>query len=123
MIKSINAVMISSAEPKRLIDFYTLIGIPLKISDHGGGVHAETDYGDVHFAIWGGGGSPMAKNNVCFSLRVPNLEEYYEELVAKGVKFDHPPKPLPFGGVVAGLTDPDGNRLVLMRWDSDKASG
>jgi predicted enzyme related to lactoylglutathione lyase len=118
MIKAVNALMISSADPERLINFYTKIGVKLTVANHGGGVHAETDFGDVHFAIWGGGRASVG--NVTFSLHVPNLEAYYEELVAKGVKFDHPPKALPFGGVVAGLTDPDGNRLVLMRWDSEK---
>jgi predicted enzyme related to lactoylglutathione lyase len=120
MIKAINAVMISTADPKRLIEFYTKIGLSLKSADHGGGLHAETDYGDVHFAIWSGGQPSVTKSNMSFSLHVPNLEEYYEELVEKGVKFDHPPQKLPFGGVIAGLTDPDGNRLVLMRWDSEK---
>jgi len=120
MIKAVNAVMISSSDPQRLINFYTSIGISLKVADHGGGLHAETDFGDVHFAIWSGGQSVAEKSNVCFSLHVPNLEEHYESLLKKGVKFDHPPKQLPFGGVIAGLTDPDGNRLVLMRWDSEK---
>lgn len=120
MIKSINAILLSSEHPQRLIEFYTQIGLPLKIANHGGGIHAEADFGDIHFAIWGGGGPAVNRNNVCFSLHVPNLEQYHEELVRKGVKFDSGPEPLPFGGVVAGLTDPDGNRLVLMRWNSDK---
>ena len=120
MIKAINAILISSDNPTRLIDFYTQIGIPLRTDDHGGGIHAEADFGDVHFAIWGGGKPTSVKSNVTFSLHVPNLEEYYENLMQKGIEFDHPPKSVPFGGVIAGLTDPDGNRLVLMRWDSEK---
>ena len=120
MIKAVNAIMISSPNPKDLITFYTAIGVPLKVADHGGGIHAETDFGDVHFAIWSGGKSSTEKSNVCFSLHVPNLEEHYDALKKQGIVFDHPPQSLPFGGVVVGLTDPDGNRLVMMRWDSDK---
>jgi len=120
MLKAINAVLISSKDPKRLIDFYSALGAPLKINDHGDGLHAEADFGDVHFAIWGRGASePVESSNLCFSFHVPELESYYTTLVAKGVKFDHPPMTLPFGGVITNLRDPDGNRITLMRWQSE----
>lgn len=116
MIKSINAILISSKNTAKLIEFYQTIGFDLKMSDHGGGIHAETDFGDVHFAIWDGGTDAVEKSNVAFSVHVPELEAAYESLTAKGIKFDHPPQALPFGGIITQLRDPDGNRVIMMRW-------
>lgn len=121
MLKAINAVLISSKNPQRLIDFYSALGVPLKINDHGGGLHAEADFGEVHFAIWGRAAhEPVEASNICFSFHVPELEAYYEKLKAKGIQFDQAPTTLPFGGVVTGLRDPDGNRITLMRWESEE---
>lgn len=41
-----------------------------------------------------------------------DVGETYDELVAKGVPFDFPPRDLP-GGKQAVFRDPDGNGLVL----------
>ncbi len=41
-----------------------------------------------------------------------DIRETYDELVAKGVPFDFPPRDLP-GGKQAVFRDPDGNGLVL----------
>lgn len=120
MIQSINAILISSANPLRLIDFYSSLGLKLKIANHGGGVHAETDLGGMHFSIQSGGHLSADRNNVSFSFYVPDLETAYETLLNKGIQFDEPPRALPFGGVIARLSDPDGNQVILMRWDSDK---
>lgn len=90
------------------------------MGDHGDGLHAEADFGEVHFAIWARGASgSVDSSNVCFSFHVPELESYCETLAAKGIKFDQPPTKLPFGGVIANLRDPDGNRVTLMRWQSE----
>jgi hypothetical protein len=84
-------------------------------------MHAEADFGDVHFAIWERpNANPMEFNNVCFSFHVPNLEDFYQAKIREGMVFDHSPQALPFGGVVTSLKDPYGNRITLMRWDSDK---
>jgi predicted enzyme related to lactoylglutathione lyase len=122
MIQAINAVLLSTQNPQRLIDFYSRLGVKLKTSDHGSGLHAEAEFGAVHFAIWGRATAapPVEASNVNFSFHVPKLEEAYEELKSKGIVFDSAPTPLPFGGVVANLRDPDGNRITLMRWASDK---
>jgi len=126
MIKGINGILISSDNPARLIEFYKKIGFELTAADHGDDLHAEGDYGDVHFAIWGKGtrvrtliwgqDEQSLKSNITFSLHVPKLEETYKELVGKGVVFETAPQALPFGGVLAILKDPDGNRVVMMRW-------
>lgn len=122
MIRAINAILISTKSAEPLIQFYQKLGVPLKLENHGGGVHAEADFGDVHFAIWErpSASDPVKASNLSFSFHVPHLEEFYEKKVREGMVFDHPPMALPFGGVVTGLKDPDGNRITLMRWDSDR---
>ena len=36
---------------------------------------------------------------------VPNIETFYQEMTAKGVKFPEPPKKQDFGGVLAAFED------------------
>ncbi len=122
MIQAINAILISTKRPEQLVEFYRGLGVLLEVNDHGGGMHAEADFGDVHFAIWGrtSAADPVEFSNLSFSFHVPELETFYEQKLKAGYRFDHPPMALPFGGVVTGLKDPDGNRITFMRWDSDK---
>jgi predicted enzyme related to lactoylglutathione lyase len=120
MLKSINALFVSTSNMDAAIQFYRDLGVPLEVSDHGGGTHAEADFGDLHFAIqpWKSHSSPTS--NVSFSFNVPNLEEYCRTLEAKGLKFKSLPTPQPFGGVTAEIYDPDGNHIFLTRWQSDE---
>ncbi|HRK07288.1 MAG TPA: VOC family protein [Pseudobdellovibrionaceae bacterium] len=120
MLKSIDAVFISTPNMEKVIDFYKTLGVPLKVNDHGGGLHAEADFGDVHFAIQPWTSHDAPKGNVSFSFQVPNLEEYCRELESKGLKFTRPATPMPFGGVIAVIHDPDGNQIFLNRWQSDE---
>lgn len=120
MLKSVNAIFISTTNMNSLIEFYQVIGVPLKVSNHGGGTHAEADFGDLHFAIqpWKSQDNPTS--NISFSFHVPNLEEYCKNLETKGVHFSTKPTPHPFGGVTAELNDPDGNHIFLTRWQTDE---
>ncbi len=120
MLESINAIFISTKNMNNLIEFYKTLGVPLKVNDHGGGLHAEADFGKLHFALQPWKTNETTKSNVSFSFNVPNLEKYHEELVAKGIKFTTPPTPHPFGGVTAEVHDPDGNHIFLTRWQSDE---
>jgi predicted enzyme related to lactoylglutathione lyase len=45
-------------------------------------------------------------------LACDNVEQTYQELVAKGVEFKGPPQKQPWG-TFATFTDPDGNQFVL----------
>jgi predicted enzyme related to lactoylglutathione lyase len=121
MLKAVNAILISTHRAGLLIEFYKKLGVPLEIHDHGGGKHAEADFGEVHFAIWERNNAKVVEsNNVCFSFHVPELEDFYQQKLKEGIVFDHPPQALPFGGVITATKDPDGNRITFMRWDSDK---
>ncbi len=51
MLKSVNAIFISTANMEKLVEFYTTLGVPLKVNNHGDGLHAEANFGDLHFAL------------------------------------------------------------------------
>src|SRR6266542_1301289 len=44
-----------------------------------------------------------------------DLRSDYEELVAKGVRFDGPPEPQSYVALETTLRDPDGNALILQQ--------
>jgi catechol 2,3-dioxygenase-like lactoylglutathione lyase family enzyme len=48
-------------------------------------------------------------------LRSPDLASDYEELVAKGVEFDGPPRRTPYSEAETVLRDPDGNSIVIQQ--------
>jgi catechol 2,3-dioxygenase-like lactoylglutathione lyase family enzyme len=120
VLKSVNALFVSTSNMDAAIQFYRDLGVPLQVSNHGGGTHAEADFGNLHFAIqpWKSHSSPAS--NVAFSFHVANLEEYCRLLQEKGLKFKTLPTPQPFGGVTAEIYDPDGNHIFLTRWQSDE---
>ena len=121
MIKGINAVLIHSRDVRRLAEFYRdKVGIPFQMDDHGGGLHAEAEVGSVHVAIFPGGGEPRDKGPVTLSLNVDDIDAEYEAMKKRGVSFEGPPAPAPFGGVLASFRDPDGNGVLLMVWQSER---
>lgn len=120
MLKSLNAVFVSTSNMEKVIKFYQTLGVPLKVNNHGGGVHAEADFGDLHFAIQPWKSNEKPSSNVSFSFHVPELEDYCRSLEAKGLEFKTRPTPQPFGGVTAEINDPDGNHIFLTRWQSDE---
>jgi catechol 2,3-dioxygenase-like lactoylglutathione lyase family enzyme len=48
-------------------------------------------------------------------LRSSDLQADYEDLVARGVRFDGPPQPQPWASLKTVARDPDGNGLVLQQ--------
>lgn len=119
-IKTVNAILIHTQDVEGLAAFYRdKVGLPLTVSNHGGGLHAEADLGSFHFAIFPGGGEAVAKGPVTFSLHSDDVDADYEALKLRGVEFESPPSKKPFGGVTAPFRDPDGNGVVLMCWQSE----
>lgn len=120
MLESINALFVTTKNMGPLIEFYKTLGVPLRVSDHGGGQHAEAQFGNVHFAIQPWTQTEKPTSNIRFAFNVPNLEAYCRELEGKGLRLQSQPTPSPFGGVTAEITDPDGNHIILMRWQTEE---
>lgn len=59
---------------------------------------------------------PLQAGVAHIALEVENLNETYEKLKAKGVKFEREPRVAMMGQKIVFLNDPDGNRLELVEW-------
>jgi predicted enzyme related to lactoylglutathione lyase len=119
-VNAVNAVLVSTSNMDEMIQFYQKLGILFRIEDHGSGKHAEADVGGVHFSLrtQSFDTQPGTRVSVCF--HVPNLEECCKNLESCGLRLVEPPKPMPFGGVIAVIADPDGNQVFLSRWQTDE---
>lgn len=118
MIKGINAILINTNQFETMTNFYKdVIGVPLSIADHGGGKHAEIEYGNTHFSIMQGGPAANEPRGISVSFHVDNVQSEYERIKQKDVEIQAP-QTLPFGGIISTLKDPDGNGVILMMWQS-----
>ncbi|MEO0162128.1 MAG: VOC family protein [candidate division WOR-3 bacterium] len=63
------------------------------------------------------GGTKGEKRNLPYIfLEVDDVDAEYHRLLDMGVKFKSRPKNEHWGGRTAGLTDPDGNKVVLVEY-------
>lgn len=62
-----------------------------------------------------GHAAPGADNptDVGINLVAPDVQALYETWSARGVDFDMPPTPMPWGGYAVRFCDPDGNRYFM----------
>jgi predicted enzyme related to lactoylglutathione lyase len=103
---------------ERALRFYEeTIGIP--VASRAPEFHwAELDTGAAHVALErvlpDGEHEDLVGRFVGVSLAVADIHATYDRLVAKGVRFLHPPETMPWGGVLAHFEDPDGNVLTLV---------
>jgi predicted enzyme related to lactoylglutathione lyase len=111
-VKGLSGVIMSSAEPERLAQFYhKVLGIPLELNRHGNSPeHWECDYDGIHFAVLKRESSEQPNGNVVLSFGVDDINEF---VAAQGIKLIHPIMDLGNGGAVASFKDPDGNTLRL----------
>ena len=114
-IKFVTGILLTSANPKRLADFYRdILNLPLEETTHGGTrTHYECDLGDVHFAIHPiYDGQPKPVNSaVKIGFAVFDLAKAQEHLLTKGISL-YGPMNADFGSVL-GLVDPDGNGINI----------
>ena len=55
----------------------------------------------------------LVSRHTGIALGVDDLQKTYEAWLARGVRFELPPTPQPWGGTLAQLADPEGNLLTL----------
>lgn len=93
------------ADMGRAMKFYRdVLGLPLKFESPG---WSEFATGDTTLAL-----HPASEKNpagaVELAFTVPDIQEFYREMTAKGVKFTMPPTKQDFGGVLAQFVDSEG---------------
>jgi lactoylglutathione lyase len=93
------------ADMNRAVRFYRdVIGLPLKFESPG---WSEFATGDTTLAL-----HPASQKNpagkVELGFNVVDLQKFYEDMRAKGVKFPMPPTKQDFGGTLAQFEDSEG---------------
>jgi len=116
MFKQIDYTMIVVSNMDRSVEFYRdKLGIPLKFQSP---EWTEFATGATTLALHGGGvpaqgppsGDPSKRAGACsIGFNVENVDETYEELQAKGIRFVMPPTQREAEGIrLAVAIDPDG---------------
>ena len=85
------------------------LGLPLKFTSPG---WSEFATGETTLGL-----HPASEKNpagtVELGLGVPDLQKFYEEMSAKGIKFSMPPTKQDFGGMLASFVDSEGSQVSV----------
>lgn len=116
MITKFRGFNITSANPKRLVEFYRdLLNIPILGDDEN---YDGVEFGYIQDApvFWIWDETKWGKSNegaVCLVFDCDDHEKTYNELKAKGVDLE-PPKTAVWGGKELYVKDPDGNTILIL---------
>ncbi len=117
MIQGVQVVSVPVSDQDRARSFYTdILGFELRTENAFGEgmrwieVAPKGSATSLSLVTWFEAMPPGSLQGLVFV--VDDVHATYEELVAKGVPFDFPPRELP-GGVQAVFRDPDGNGFVV----------
>jgi lactoylglutathione lyase len=116
MLLRIWDVTLTVSDLGRAVDFYeNVLGLSLKFyyPDN----YAGFDCGGVEIGLAPGTPSGEQDGIPCVDFLVREIEEVYHTLFERGVRFTKEPHDTPWGGRIALLVDPDGNRLQLVQID------
>ena len=118
------AVRVFALDWEAVTAFYReTIELPEKFSDRDMG-WAEFDLGGPSLAIERTSPADAESEDLKgrflgISLTVDDMDEVYERLVDRGVKFLGPPARQPWGGILAHFEDPEGNVVTLLGSPAD----
>ncbi len=117
MIDEIQIVSVPVSDQERARDFYVnTLGFELRADDAWGEgmrwieVVPRDSATSLTLVTWFESMPPGSLQGLVFA--VDDVHATYEELLAKGVPFDFPPREMP-GGLQAVFRDPDGNGFVI----------
>lgn len=120
MSVSLNALILWSAQAKRVAAYYRMLGVPLEDEDHGDGhVHQACELGPVHMAVYDADGPnrppPQRREagGALIGFKVPDLDAVIARLQAAGEHRELVAKQTMDWGVRVVLTDPDGRSVEL----------
>lgn len=107
------------ADMDRAVKFYRdVLGLPLRFQSPG---WSEFSTGETLLAL-----HPASEKNPAGSVElgfnVINLEDFYQEMSAKGVQFSMPPTKQDFGSALAQFLDSEGGRCSVAEQTSNAAN-
>ena len=98
------------ADMDRAVSFYRdVIGLTLKFQSPG---WSEFGTGETTLALHPASGKDAA-GKVEIGIGVPNLQQFFDDMSGKGVKFTMPPTKQDFGGMLAQFIDSEGARITV----------
>lgn len=110
----LNLLVIRSAIPEQLTEFYALLGMVFEYHRHGNGpFHFSAQIGPTVLEIY-----PLAKGqdrcdkHLRLGLKIDLFAATIEKLQQQGVHFQHPPTTTEWG-IMAVVEDPEGRKLEL----------
>lgn len=112
----LNLLVIRTADPKRLADFYSLFNIAFSYHRHGNSpLHYGAKLGNVLLEIYPlSKTQPSADLNLRTGFSVDDFDAVMERLKLANVIFDVEPKETDFG-FMAVIFDPDGRKIELYK--------
>ena len=116
----IGYVNIFVSDFSRAVDFYSkTLGLTLAMREDNFG-YASFDSGRISFALAESDDPSLVGKHTGIGFIVGDINKSYEEMKAKGVKFDMPPTKQPWGGTLALFKDPDNNVFYLDAGSTDR---
>ncbi|HEY0451023.1 VOC family protein [Actinophytocola sp.] len=117
-LRFLSGIILTSAEPRRLVDFYRdILGVPLVDEQHGDTEpHWACELGDVHFAIHPEAdypGEETAAGAVKIAFMVFDLGAFAAWLAERGVELCYEPRAFGAQSRITAVRDPDGNLVEL----------
>ena len=109
-------LMIGTQQPAALARFYgDVLGLPRRMQSHDPVFEVAGAYIRIldHSAISGASADPARMQ---INLFVDDVRAEWRRLSARGVAFVREPQAEPWGGLVATMTDPDGNYVQIIEF-------
>ena len=111
---NLNQITVPSLDLTRSIPFYEKLGLRLIVRSLPHYARFECPEGESTFSLHQVENLPKGEGIYVY-FELENLDEYVNELIGKGIKFDEIPEDRSWLWREARLKDPDGNQLILFR--------
>ncbi|MCB0855768.1 MAG: VOC family protein [Bacteroidetes bacterium] len=109
---NLNQITVPSLDLTRSIPFYEKLGLRLIVRSLPHYARFECPEGESTFSLHQVENLPKGEGIYVY-FELENLDEYVNELIGKGIKFDEIPEDRSWLWREARLKDPDGNQLIL----------
>ena len=116
MITKLACVNITSKDPKKLADFYKMVGVPVFVPDDNyDGWNLGNPENNGSICVWNEDRWGKATAGyITMVFNADDLQKTYEEILSKGIKID-PPRTADWGGQELVFYDPDGNKVMILQ--------
>jgi len=115
----LNYVIQFVSDMDRAVKFYRdVLGLPLRFESPG---WSEFSTGETSLALHPAS-EKRAAGSVELGFTVANIEQFHQEMAAKGVQFSMPPTKQDFGGVLAQFLDSEGAHSSVAEEASNAAN-